>query len=114
MSSSFVSRWVVARTYRLDADAVVTDDVIEEWITEIRDMYVEQCTVLREATERAGLQLRFRMSDRPSGAFFGRPETVLAVTPEGGRHLWAEEGASFDPLGRPAPAPAATADDGRQ
>ncbi len=41
---------------------------------------------------------------------FGRP----AVAPEGARHLWAEEGASCDPLGRPAAEPAATADDDRQ
>ncbi len=44
----------------------------------------------------------------------GRPETVPALTPEGGRHLWAEEGVSIDPFGLTAPAPAATAEGGRQ
>ena len=32
----------------------------------------------------------------------GRPESVPVRTPEDIRHLWAEEGASCDPLGRPA------------
>lgn len=45
---------------------------------------------------------------------WGRPETVPGVTPEGGRHLWAEEGVSIDPLGLAAPAPAATGEHGRQ
>jgi hypothetical protein len=44
----------------------------------------------------------------------GRPEPVPFVTPEGGRHLWAEEGASCDPLGRPACASGITREDGRQ
>jgi len=30
------------------------------------------------------------------------------------RHLWAEEGGSFDPLGRPDPVPAADQEGGRQ
>lgn len=46
----------------------------------------------------------------PSAAF----QSVVAWVGGLLRHLWAEEGGSFDPLGRPTPAPAATADDGRQ
>jgi hypothetical protein len=46
----------------------------------------------------------------PSATF----ESVVAWVGGLLRHLWAEEGGSLDPLGRPAPAPAATTDDGRQ
>jgi hypothetical protein len=31
----------------------------------------------------------------------GRPESVPFANPEGARHLWAEEGISIDPLGQP-------------
>ncbi|MEP7011088.1 MAG: hypothetical protein ABJC13_12255 [Acidobacteriota bacterium] len=44
----------------------------------------------------------------------GRPEAVPGMAPEGVRHLWADEGISIDPLGRQAPAPAATTGDDRQ
>lgn len=46
----------------------------------------------------------------------GRPAgTAPAATAENGRHLWAEEGASCDPLGRPAAcASGMTLEDGRQ
>ncbi len=45
----------------------------------------------------------------------GRPESVPVRTPEDIRHLWAEEGASCDPLGRPtACASGMTLEDSRQ
>ncbi len=53
-----------------------------------------------------------REAPAPSlGATF---EEVVAWAGDLLRHLWAEEGVSIDPWGRQAPAPAASADDGRQ
>jgi len=81
MSSSFVSRWVVARKFEpgpadLDARGVLRDDVVQYWIDEVRDAYLEQCVVLRATVDQSGLETRYRLSMPPVAAF-GCPDTVV-------------------------------------
>ena len=82
MSSSVVSRWVVARKFEpgpadLDARGVLRDDVLQHWIDEVRDAYLEQCVVLRATVDQSGLETRHRSSMPPAGAAFGSPDTVV-------------------------------------
>jgi acyl-CoA thioesterase FadM len=81
MSSSFVSRWVVAHTFHaadedLDANGNVRDDVVERWITKVRDDYLAQCLVLRDTAARSGLALRCA-GELPAGRQFGRPSMLV-------------------------------------
>jgi acyl-CoA thioesterase FadM len=81
MSSSIVSRWVVRREHPvgdhdLDADGVLRDDAIEQWVHDARDAYLERCAVVQEMINGSKLVLRAR-GDLPGGAWFGRPATVV-------------------------------------
>jgi acyl-CoA thioesterase FadM len=71
--SGIVSRWVVLQ--RHDVDGVVRDETVEQWLTEARDAYLDQCRELRER-QRTGLVLRTRYRDLPTGAQLGQSTGV--------------------------------------
>lgn len=73
--SSIVSRWVVLQHHDIGAEDVVRDDAVEQWVTEGRDAYLDQCRELREL-QRSGLVLRTRYSALPTGAQLGQPTRV--------------------------------------
>jgi len=80
--SSFVSRWVVRREHPvgardLDADGVLGDGALEQWIHDARDAYLERCAVVQRMIHESELLVRMRMSGLPRAATFGRPATVV-------------------------------------
>jgi acyl-CoA thioesterase FadM len=80
--SSIVSRWVVRREHRVegddvDADGGLRDGVIERWIDDARDAYLERCAVVQALIAGSKLVLQARPGQRPPRDFFGRPSTVV-------------------------------------
>ena len=80
--SSIVSRWVVRREHRVDpgafdAEGVMRDGVIEQWIDDARDAYLERCAVVRAMIAGSKLVSQTRPGDRPGREFFGRPSTIV-------------------------------------
>ena len=43
-----------------DADGFVRADVVDGWLAEARDAYLERCVGVRELRDRPGLEFRFR------------------------------------------------------
>ena len=79
---SFASKWVVLRKFAvapgdLDSEGVVRAEAVEQWLTETRDDYLENCVVLRELRERSGSELRARIHDAPAPVRFGTPMAVI-------------------------------------
>ena len=80
--SSIVSRWVVRREHRVggddvDAEGGLHDGVIERWIDDARDAYLERCAVVQAMIAALELVLQARPSQRPGREFFGRPSTIV-------------------------------------
>ena len=80
--SSIVSRWVVRREHRVggddvDAEGGLRDGVIERWIDDARDAYLERCAVVQAMIAALELVLQARPSQRPGREFFGRPSTIV-------------------------------------
>jgi hypothetical protein len=71
--SGIVSRWVVLQSH--DVDGAVRDDAIEQWVTDARDAYLDQCRELRER-QRSGLVLRTRYGALPTRVQLGQPTRV--------------------------------------
>ena len=49
--------------------------MVEQWVTEARDAYLDQCRELREM-QRSGLVLRTATATMPAGAQLGKPTGV--------------------------------------
>jgi acyl-CoA thioesterase FadM len=80
--SSIVSRWVVRKSNEVTAEAfddagVIRGDVLEQWVADARDAYLERCSVVQEMIEQSELVARYRVIGLPGPEYFGRPTTVV-------------------------------------
>jgi acyl-CoA thioesterase FadM len=91
MTSAFVSRWPVLQEHRvtaadLDADGVVRDERVAQWVAAARSAYLRRCVALRRVQEGSGLELQDRVAPLPPGAALGRPAAVVVTA--GVREVW--------------------------
>jgi acyl-CoA thioesterase FadM len=59
MTSAFVSRWPVLQEHRvtaadLDADGVIRDERVAQWVAAARSAYLRRCVALRRVREGSG------------------------------------------------------------
>jgi acyl-CoA thioesterase FadM len=91
MPSAFVSRWPVLQEHRvtdgdLDADGVVRDERVTQWLAGARSAYLRRCAALRRVRQASGLELQDRVAPLPPGAALGRPAAVVVTA--GVREVW--------------------------
>jgi acyl-CoA thioesterase FadM len=91
MSSAFVSRWPVLQEHRvtagdLDADGVVRDERVAQWVAAACSAYPRRCAALWRVREESGLELQDRVAPLPPGAALGRPAAVVVTA--GVREVW--------------------------
>jgi hypothetical protein len=81
--SGFVSRWSIGQDQQvgdadLDADGLLTSEVIAAWLNQAVDAYLVQCPTLHRQAE--GYSLMRRMSRQPKGRLLGHRPTNVLVT----------------------------------
>jgi hypothetical protein len=70
----------------LDADGVVRDERVAQWVAGARSAYPRRCAALRRVRQASGLELQDRVAPLPPGAALGRPAAVVVTA--GVREVW--------------------------
>jgi acyl-CoA thioesterase FadM len=80
--SGIVSRWVVRKSNEVTADALdangaIRAGLLEQWVADARDAYLERCVTVQSMIEQSKLVARYRVVGLPGPEHFRRPTTVV-------------------------------------